>query len=188
MQCPRVFDDVAVPYFEGLPLLSTRTRQESDFYLDWLADHLRTLPDVIPIPQEALWKKLDAMSPHEAAGCLGDEAFYHFLGYEALERLVLDGKTYDEALAEMERRHEEIYADEDDPDCIEPLNCWINPEMWRETQRELHESRRLPEGAFYVDFGYRSMLAALAAKLDEKDDVIGILDYFFCRFRVEATK
>jgi len=159
-------------------------------YLAWLAEFLMCLPDEVPERQQKLWSSLVDKKPEDAAWSLGDNAFFHNDYIDGLLGRVNMGEDYDAAFAEVSAEWQEMYGDED-PDCCDALEDWINPAMWADAVREVKEMRAagiedlLEQKA---DQGYRAILAKIVKQVDSKQERIKLLDVFFRIYCDNAAK
>ena len=180
---PGHYVETAVPILDGKPLMSAGNPREYRFYLDWLAKHLLDVP-----PDEATHAPETTAEAVGEAAALAYKAWYHYLYcVQPFETYLEEGVDYDAVYRKMKEWHQETYADETDPDCIEDLDAdWINPEIWQNAKREYAEKQRF-QGQ-HCDMGYRRQLAAIIAVATTHADRVSILDAFFKSYTEEALK
>jgi len=159
-------------------------------YLAWLAEFLMGLPDVVPECQQKLWASLAKKAPEQAAWSLGDDAFFHSDYIGGLIYRVRDGGDYETACTEISAEWQEMNGDED-PDCCDALEDWINPAMWADAEREFKEIQAAgikdPDDQ-KIDQGYRAILAKIVKQVDSQEERIKLLDIFFGIYCDNAAK
>ena len=178
---PRHYSDISVPEYNGKPLLKVKTDEEHIYYLNWLADHLYKSDSTnsMSSPPDIKERKFQAR-------VLGDNAFYHFLYcVDPFECYMKDGIDYDTAYREMKEYHDSLFEDYD-PDCIDPLEEWISPEIWENARREYQESKNIT--ANYTDLGYRKELSLLLSGVESRQERCAILKDFYWSYGEEASK
>jgi len=161
-----------------------------DDYLAWLADYLMRLPDVVPACQQHLWSLLADKKAKHAAWLLGDDASFHNDYIEVLLYRIRDGDDYATAFVEISTEWQENFANED-PDCCDKLEDWINPAMWADAEREFKEMQaagiKNPDNQ-YIDQGYRAILAKIVKQVDTQQERIKLLDICFGAYCENASK
>jgi len=179
MSCPRSYFAEEVP-----------DHLAYDDYLAWLAEFLMGLPDVVPECQQKLWTSLAKKTPEQAAWSLGDDAFFHNDYIEGLTYRLRDGGDYKTAFAEISADWQEMNGDED-PDCCDKLEDWINPAMWSDAEREFKEMQTAGIEDPWdqkIDQGYRAILAKIVKQIDSKEERIRLLGTFFSAYCENAAK
>jgi hypothetical protein len=180
---PRHFTYLDLPQMNGLALVVAETAEEYSFYVGWLADYLYKI-DVKPGKQDA------AQTIREREGKaygLGADAFQHQCHtVEFLVPFIEKELDYHDALREVAEIHEIYSKDADDPDCVIPLEEWINPMLWENAVREVGEAKSTK--GRHADIGYRAELAALLKGVEIHVDRVAIIDAFYVGFNEESEK
>jgi hypothetical protein len=181
---PRHYTDTEIPLFKDKFLISAHTTEEYKFYLDWLSDHLYNEETEINV-EENLAE--DIKERKFKAGGLGVDAFYHQLYcIEPYEGYPEENIDYEQAYNEFAEQHRELYENEIDPDCIDPLEEWINPTIWENAKREYEESKDVLGS--HVDLGYREQLRSYLEGIKKHENRYSILHQFYKSYNDEAGK
>lgn len=149
-------------------------------YCEWLIDYLLTIDKPIPDFQKATWELLDSQDLTVAAKELGKLTCQHNLYY--VEPYDDEGKlpeSYEVAYEVMQEEHLQSMRGLEG-ELYEPLESWINPEIWANLEREFKEYGKVISEA--PDIGYRVILSKLVKKATDRKQQSQIIREFYQGF------
>lgn len=161
--------------------------QEIDFetaYCKWLVEYLLKIDKPVPVFQQLTWELLDIADPIASARKLGELALQHNLYYvEPYDDGGQLPESYELAFEVMQEEHLESMKGLEG-DLYEPLESWINPEIWAHLEREFKEYGQVASKA--PDVGYRVILAKLAKQTKAKVRQLELIKAFYKGFLGEG--
>lgn len=141
----------------GKPLFNEKDESQLDKFDEWLVEHLLTIPIDPNDEQKGLCKWIDRMIPKDAMILLGMNAALYQLDLETLEGAVENPESYPEV----------DLADDDVKDLVFQMNS------------ENAQKQKICPDSKLVDLGYRIPLAIALRKLDNKEQRVEHLGYFY---------
>ena len=185
---PRAYVDWEVPVrADGTPMLETRTAEDYNRYIEWLADYLYEKDIPVPECQQAL-DGFPCFVPDEFA----PDAF------EEMERLIDEGVGYDayfKACTVDWKKYFQELRDDFGPDSEEAKEsdnkawyfdvCVATEEQFNRVARELEERRTkgVPAVA-HADIPYRAVFARTLKRMPSHEERVGALHRFYNNLNV----
>ena len=172
---PQAYVDCELPVRpDGTRLERPRSSEESDYYINWLADYLYTTD--IPIPDSQKDITADILSLAEEmtiTPVLDDIEYYVELGegFAGLHKMELDAWDVEDEDLKKE------YIDE------EGNNHFFTTEaQYNRVAAEIEKRKKnLPEGVHYADIPYRALIARQLKKIPRHEDRVAALERYFAR-------
>lgn len=171
---PSSYLDWTVPSFNGLPLGVCRSREEYDFYLGWLQEHLGTYNSEIPECQIETTDRVKHLPGTKAIESLVASIGWNGWDEQCLiEAIVLDGLTWPEF--EQIKREDLDNMDEEEREHHE----WVTETRFHQVIEQHHRKQGMPFLVLHSDVPYRAVLARLLAPVNDPEQRITLLDHFY---------
>lgn len=171
---PRAYLDWTVPLFKGQPLGVCRTREEYDFYLAWLQEHLGTSELKLPECQIETFDLLRHLPVEEAIESLAASIGWNSWDEQCLiEAVILDGLTWPEFEQNQREQWDGLDAEEREH------HEWITEARFRQAIEQHHRKQESPFLVLHSDVPYRALLAHLLAPVHDQKQRSALLHRFY---------
>lgn len=151
-------------------------------YLSWLADYLYAL-EAEPIEeQKGLCKYLSNMEAENAVMLIGMNAALYQFEVDDMEGAVEAGQTFSEFWKQEQEYVREMDLDDEgyDEDTLH--------EMFNTVKMEMETKQKYRSDIPFADTGYRLALSVALKKIENHDERVELLDFFYESYNNYATK